>query len=367
MNGRKTLDSKKKEVRLGIIGLGYMAQGVHIPCFAKAENCQIAGLADKDTDLAKRVAAKWQIPKVFQSAEELLCSDQIDAVAILVPPQFNAPLAIQAVEHGKDVLCEKPLAFTAQANQAVADAAQQAKRTVMVAYQKRYDAAVQYIKKLLADKQWQAELGRITYARFHNFCGSFRGDLEQPYEKSAAQVEHQSLGALDLPDWVSTEDHGMFFCSYTNFSHDMNLMRYLLGDPGRAVAGFRRPGPNNWVTFSTTLFDYGPFCSILETGLVEYGNFDEWFQIYFERGWIEVRFNRVLLRDVPAKVTIMTKDRGTMVPHLGYSWNFQRQAEGFIQSISAGRQPLTDAQETLGDTALAKMWYLAAKTEFEEA
>ena len=348
-------------VRLGVIGLGYMAQGVHLPCFSRAQGCQISAVADVDQGLAARVAAKWDIPIVCGSTSELLESDEIDAVALLVPPQFIAALAVEAVENGKHVFCEKPVAFTKAANEAVIDAAAKAGRKVMVAFQKRYDLGVQYAKGLLGDPPWRQKLGRITFARFHNFCGSFRGDLEQPYEQPERNVEYAALGGLDLPDWLEKAEENLFFCAYTNCSHDLNLMRHLLGDPKGTVAGFRVPGANDWLPYATTMFDYGEFCTTFEYGLVEHDDFDEWFQIYFERGWIEARFNRVLLRDVPAKVSVMTQSEGTIIPRLGYGWSFQRQAEDFVQCCLTDRRPLTDVQDTLGDTLLAEPWFLSGR------
>ena len=85
-----------KKVRLGVIGCGYMAQGVHIPCFTRIEDCQLWAVADDDVDLARRVARRWQIPNVFENTEDLLRSPEIDAAATLVPAAqlLNEPIVL---------------------------------------------------------------------------------------------------------------------------------------------------------------------------------------------------------------------------------------------------------------------------------
>tara|TARA_R110000850_G_scaffold76640_12_gene166340 strand:+ start:920 stop:1996 length:1077 start_codon:yes stop_codon:yes gene_type:complete len=96
--------------KVGIIGAGGMAQ-YHIEGFRQAGG-EVVAMADVNEEAAKASAASYDIPNVFGDVAEMLASD-IDAVSIIVPNKFHAPLAIQALEAGKHVFCEKPPALSA--------------------------------------------------------------------------------------------------------------------------------------------------------------------------------------------------------------------------------------------------------------
>lgn len=96
--------------KVGVIGAGGMAH-YHIQGFRKA-GAEVVAMADVNVEAAKAFAEKHDIPNVYGSVEELLASD-VDAVSIIVPNKFHAPLSIQVLEAGKHVFCEKPPALNA--------------------------------------------------------------------------------------------------------------------------------------------------------------------------------------------------------------------------------------------------------------
>lgn len=97
-------------IKVGVIGAGGMAH-YHIAGFRQA-GAEVVAMADVNEEAAKASAEKNDIPTVFGDVAEMLVSD-IDAVSIIVPNKFHAPLAIQALEAGKHVFCEKPPAISA--------------------------------------------------------------------------------------------------------------------------------------------------------------------------------------------------------------------------------------------------------------
>ncbi len=94
--------------KVGVIGAGGMAQ-YHIDGFRKA-GADVVAMADVNLEAAKASAESYGIPNVYGDVAEMLESD-IDAVSIIVPNKFHAPLAIQALNAGKHVFCEKPPAL----------------------------------------------------------------------------------------------------------------------------------------------------------------------------------------------------------------------------------------------------------------
>lgn len=101
----------KKTVRLAILGTGGMAN-VHAERFNANKDCAVVAAADVDLARAEGFAAKHNIGAAFSGIKELLRESKFDAVSIVTPDAFHAPLALACLKAGKHVLCEKPLAVT---------------------------------------------------------------------------------------------------------------------------------------------------------------------------------------------------------------------------------------------------------------
>lgn len=137
-----------RPIKLAILGTGGMAN-VHAHNFSAIKNYQIVAAADVDLDRAKAFAQKHNIPQVFQGSDALLASADFDAVTIVAPDPFHAPLSLQCLKAGKHVLCEKPLALNAaDANRMVA-AARKAGVVAMVNLSYRNWSAIQAVAKLV--------------------------------------------------------------------------------------------------------------------------------------------------------------------------------------------------------------------------
>lgn len=106
-----TKNAKKSSVvRLAIIGTGGMANQ-HARCYANVKGCKIVAAMDVDRERVVKYAETHGIPAVYTSVDDMLARAQVDAVSIVTPDAFHAPLAIQCLKAGKHVLCEKPLAL----------------------------------------------------------------------------------------------------------------------------------------------------------------------------------------------------------------------------------------------------------------
>lgn len=101
---------KTKVVRLAVIGTGGMAN-CHAENFSKIKGCRLVAACDVDLTRAQEFAAKHKIPHAFGSVADLLAAGGFEAVSIVTPDAFHAPIALQCLKAGKHVLCEKPLAL----------------------------------------------------------------------------------------------------------------------------------------------------------------------------------------------------------------------------------------------------------------
>ena len=98
-----------KKVRVAVIGCGVIGP-LHIECYQSLADVEITWLCDSNLERAKAAAEKFGIEKWTGDAEEVLSADDVDAVSICTDHASHASLVESALDHGKDVICEKALA-----------------------------------------------------------------------------------------------------------------------------------------------------------------------------------------------------------------------------------------------------------------
>lgn len=146
-------------VRVGLIGCGAAGTG-HAMRMAATPGLQIVALTDPSETNLERLRA--QVPGVadvpsFADAEQMYKAVELDAVTVVAPHTAHFPIVMEAIEHGVNVLCEKPLTCDADHAIAIEKAAEKAGLTVMVSYQRRFDPAYRYMRNAIET----GELGEI--------------------------------------------------------------------------------------------------------------------------------------------------------------------------------------------------------------
>ncbi len=121
----RNVPKEGRVLKIGIIGVGAIAQRSHIPNFQKVNGAEILAVCDPIERKAKLVAEKWGIKYYFTNYKDLLSLDELDAVSVCTPNYFHAPITIDACDKGKHVLCEKPIATTLEDAQRMIDAAKE--------------------------------------------------------------------------------------------------------------------------------------------------------------------------------------------------------------------------------------------------
>ena len=143
-------------VNVGIIGCGKIAQVRHIPEYRMNGEARLAGYYDFNKDRAVSLAKEFG-GKAYDSVDELLADPEIDAVSVCVANDAHAEITIKALNAGKHVLCEKPMATTLSACEEMAAAANKAGKKLMIDQNQRLAKAHVKAKKLLA----QGEIGKV--------------------------------------------------------------------------------------------------------------------------------------------------------------------------------------------------------------
>src|SRR2546423_7418127 len=110
-----------QRLRVGVIGAGVGA--LHLAAYRQSPRVEVVALAGLDDERVRQVAAEYQVPQTFRDYADLLAVPGIDAVSVCLPNALHAPVTIAAVQAGKHVLVEKPLARTAAEGQTMIQAA----------------------------------------------------------------------------------------------------------------------------------------------------------------------------------------------------------------------------------------------------
>ncbi len=154
-----------KVYRVGIVGCGGIANGKHMPALSRLDNVEMVAFCDLVKERAEKAKADYGTPnaKIYDTYQELCADKTLDAIHVLTPNKSHAPITIAALEAGKHVMCEKPMAKTAADAQAMLDAAKRTGKKLTIGYQSRYRPDSQYLKKQVE----AGKLGEIYYAKAH--------------------------------------------------------------------------------------------------------------------------------------------------------------------------------------------------------
>ncbi len=146
-----------KKLRWGIIGCAGIAMRSVIPGIQASETGDVLAIASRDLTKAQEAAAKLNIPKAYGSYEDLLADPEIDAVYIPLPNHLHIEWTIKAAAVGKHVLCEKPIALTANETMKMAEACKAAGVVLAEAFMYRYHPRYDRILEIIAS----GEIGQI--------------------------------------------------------------------------------------------------------------------------------------------------------------------------------------------------------------
>ena len=144
--GRRSSGSAAK-VRAGVIGAGAIGPA-HMGGYREAAAAELTAVCDVHRGRAQAAAAEFGIPHVFTDYRKMLAADVVDAVSVCTPNNTHLPITVAALQAGKHVLCEKPLAFDGRQGRRMVAAARKARRVLMTAQSMRYGGGAMLLKKM---------------------------------------------------------------------------------------------------------------------------------------------------------------------------------------------------------------------------
>ncbi|MCA1428390.1 MULTISPECIES: Gfo/Idh/MocA family oxidoreductase [unclassified Bradyrhizobium] len=331
---------------IGIIGTGMVGQMCHLANFVANPACRVVAIADLRPDLAAAAAQKFGVSRVYGTHRELLADSEVSAVVVVTKRRATGPIVLDALNSGRHVLSEKPMAYTtAQANLLV-EAARQENLVYSIGYMKRHDAGVARAFEVLTRLRNDRSLGDVVRAK--GWC--FGGDTGRSRDNFVMTGETRPDGIelwQDGPDWMPSAMRAGYDNFLNVFSHIINLARYLLGSsPTVADSSVETSGA------ARITLDFDGIACTLDLVNGSEGAWREGLTIDFERGALTIELPAPFAEE-EARVILDHQDETTQLVH-ATSWAFRRQAAAFVSDVTERRMPLASGQDSVTDIALAE-------------
>lgn len=215
-------------MKVGLIGLGGMGF-VHFNCYKKMAGVEIA-VADIRVDMAKEKIKDDSIP-VYSSYEEMIAKEDPDFVDVCTPSYMHTDMTVYALEHGKHVLCEKPMSINSDEAKRMIEAKEKSGKLLMTAHVVRFMSPYVYLKSVIDS----GELGKPVHVIMHRLSEAPKWS----WENWMLNTDKSGGVALDLS------------------VHDIDFVQYVFGNPNSLTATYHDLKDNS--NHVSTTFSYDGF------------------------------------------------------------------------------------------------------------
>ena len=189
-----------EKTKVAVIGLGGIAQLIHLPNLTKMSNVNVVSVAEINKSRLNTIADNFNIKERYTNYNELLEKSDVDAVIIATPTSAHKEVAVASFKAKKDVLVEKPLARTYNEGKSIVDAAKKNKKKIMIGMNLRYRPDAMILRSLLG----AGEIGNPFYVK----CGWIRRQsssqkwFTKKEESGGGVIVDLGISLLDLSLWL---------------------------------------------------------------------------------------------------------------------------------------------------------------------
>ncbi len=313
----------ERQLRIGVLGCGPIAQAGHFESVTKARNTQLHAICDVAEDLLERFAVTHAAARTFSNYENMLADPDVEAVIIATADAFHVPATLAALEAGKHVLCEKPLGVSLEEVCELKSAVQKSGRLLQVGHMKRFDPGIESAKRFIDE-----ELGEMLA-----FKGWYCDSTHRYAMTDAVQPLMVKSQAARKPDKDPKQDLKRYYM-LAHGCHLIDTARFLCGDIEEVQARHsERFGAHCWfvdVTFANGALGH------LDLTVAVRMDWHEGFQLYGQSGSVLAKtFNPWLFRS--SEVDIFRESTGESSRVLGADAHFyRRQLESFGDAVLNG-------------------------------
>ena len=331
-------------LRIGIVGCGEATQILHLPSLRQLDELfEVVAVCDAGRSVVDSVAYEWAIPTALTNSAELFALDDLDAILIASPDETHSPLTVAALAAGKHVLVEKPMAVTLRQADEIILEQERTGLVVQVGYMRLHAPAFAEARLLVES------LGEIRLARVHQVLGA-NALIIDPTSRVArpggarSNAELEALMREAIGDVGATE-LAAFRLLLGLSSHDLSVMRELLGVPARVLhATARHSG-----TYLTACFDYGDYVCTFETGMDQIPRFDCHIEVYSDDRVVRLEYDTPYVRNLPTRVSVVEANGsgGVRQTRTQPTWGdaFVTEWKAFHRSVTQGLPARVSARD----------------------
>jgi myo-inositol 2-dehydrogenase/D-chiro-inositol 1-dehydrogenase len=342
-------------IRVGLIGLGEVAQLMHLPLLADDPRYRIEAVMDVAPSLVEHVGQRYGVPGRYLRPEDLLADKAVDAVFILTPDHIHGRLLAQSMAADKHIFVEKPICLTADELTPLLGPAERHGKTIFVGYMRRFSRPFLELKRLMP------ALGEVQHARVRDIIceGPFfiRQTRNVFYPKDVPQgiiaegrAETESLLRSVMGEAASREELRAYQVLTGLSSHSFSAMRELLGMPSAVAAARQHRGEA-----VSVLFDYGHFTAVYEALIHNVARFDAGIDILTDRQQFRLNYDTPYIRSLPSRLEITSSsDQETETRAFGpvYEDPFRIELDAFHDCVVNGAAPKTTLADSAKDLSL---------------
>jgi len=328
-----------------------MGQCAHLKNYATIPDCKVVAISEPRPKLAALVAARYGVPKIYSTYQEMIASEKLDAVIASQPFERHGVMLPEILARGVHVFSEKPIGSSVEAGERVVAAERKGRGRLMVGYHKRSDPATMFVKTEIDRLKKTGELGKLKYVRILMPAGDWvQGGFNDLISTGEPQPNAE---VTPRPKNMSKKVYDEYIGFVNYYIHQVNLMRHLLGEPYRVK--YAEPTKVLFVGQSVS----GIPCTIEMTPYWTTVDWAESAFVAFERGYIKLDLPAPLALNRPGRVEIF-RDPGdgvtptTTVPQLPWVHAMRQQAINFCEFVRGKRPPMTSALEALEDLKVAR-------------
>lgn len=362
----------RKILNAGIIGLGEVAQVIHLPVLESLPDYyRVTALCDLSPKLLEYMGNKYRVQNLYTDMSELVRQEDLDVVFVLNSDEYHAECAIAAASQKKHVFVEKPMCLTFKEADAIIEARDRHQVKIMVGYMRRYAASfIQAVKEI-------GGLDHITYARIRDIIGSNRYFIQSANRtvsfddipESARQDRIRRAESLGREATGLEPDSPLFgvYRFLTGLgSHDLSAMREVLGMP-KGVVGAKVTQQKDSI-FLSAIFDYGNFSVTYETGMDRQGRFDAHVEVYSSHKTVKVQYDTPYIRHLPTRLFIYETEGETYketVIRPTFTDPFTLELKHFHEAVTQDLTPKTTPEDYKNDLILFQMLMTALQNSSE--
>ncbi len=181
----------EKMIRIGIVGAGF-ARTTQIPGFQNCPDARVVAITSRHRENAEKVAKEFGIDHVANDWRELVERDDVDLVCIVTPPATHFEITLAALDRGKAVLCEKPMAMNATEAERLTERAREMDALALIDHELRFLSSRRTMRAMLH----KGAIGNVRHCHY-SFRSDYRGVLDRPWDWwSDIEMGGGTLGAI---------------------------------------------------------------------------------------------------------------------------------------------------------------------------